>query len=320
MAKKRFKRLGKRASAGLTALCLVAAGVFALLLTPVFDVRTVTVRGNKTVSQEEIIRGSGIIEGTNIFNISLRRVSDNLESMNRISSVKVKRILPSTISITVEEGAPAAYVLVGGDCVGITSDGRVVTVTNAPAELAELAAAEALNEKTSPDGSEAAEDENGESESGESGENEEANEEIDEDAEAEIEAESEPKRTSSGVRPFVSATGLDRAVVTGMGAAQYRVGRTIVFDDEVKGEQLLKLLDEFLCDDICLGVSRVDMSRYDNVSMDYGEGLRIKLGAAEELDFKLKSFKAIMNGQLGEDAKGTLDLSLDRPTYSPRLK
>ena len=282
---------------GLVAISLIAAGIFALLLTPIFNVHTVTVHGNKTVAREDIVRGSGIIEGTNIFGVSLSRVKDNLESMNRISSVKVRRVLPSTISITVEEGAPAVYILSGGNCVGITSDGRVVTVTSAPASLTNTEAPPLPAADV----------------------DEPAPEEDDENTEAEENGElpgedQEPEEPA----PAMLGTGLDRAVVIGMGGAQYKVGQKIVFDDEVKSEQLFKLLDEFLFDDICLGVSRVDMSRYDSIYMDYGAGLKISLGPAEELSFKLKSFKAIMADQLSGDATGTLDLV--RLTYDPKTR
>ena len=284
---------------GLIAISLIAAGIFALLLTPVFNVRTITVHGNKTVAREELVRGSGIIEGTNIFGVSLSRVKDNLESINRVSSVKVRRVLPSTISITIEAGAPTVYVLSGRDCVGITSDGRVVTVTSAPASL--------TGAKASPLPSASA-DEPGDEENRESAEDE------DFDEKAEEEPEPEPEEAE----PVVLSTGLDRALVIGMGGAKYKVGQKIVFDDEVKSEQLFKLLDEFLYDDICLGINMVDMSRYDSISMDYGAGLRISIGPAEELAFKLKSFKAIMGEQLSDDATGTLDLV--RLTYDPKKR
>lgn len=283
---------------GLVAISLIAAGIFALLLTPVFNVHTVTVHGNKTVAREDIVRGSGIIEGTNIFGVSLSRVKDNLESMNRISSAKVRRVLPSTISITVEEGAPAVYILSGSDCVGITSDGRVVTVTSAPASLTNEAAPRRAADADEPDAGE----------NNENTEDEKNDEELGEEPEPD---ESEKPET------VVLSTGLDRAVVIGMGGAQYKVGQKIVFDDEVKSQQLFKLLDEFLFDDICLGISRVDMSRYDSIFMNYGSGLKISLGPAEELSFKLKSFKAIMAEQLSDDATGTLDLV--RLTYDPKL-
>ncbi|MCH5187441.1 MAG: FtsQ-type POTRA domain-containing protein [Oscillospiraceae bacterium] len=299
MAKRRRRRLRKQVSVGLVVISLIAAGILALLLTPLFNVHTVTVHGNKTVAREDIVRGSGIIEGTNIFGVSLSRVRDNLEGMNRIASVKVRRVLPSTISITVEEGAPTVYILSGGNCVGITSDGRVVSITSAPASLTGAEAPQlpfaAMDKPDAEENDESTEDED-----------------IDEGSEEEPEPEPEE------AEPIVLSTGLDRAVVVGMGGAQYKVGQKIVFDDEVKSEQLFKLLDEFLFDDICLGVNRVDMSRYDSIYMDYGAGLRISIGPAEELSFKLKSFKAIMGEQLSEDATGTLDLV--RLTYDPKTR
>lgn len=127
----RRRKLKKKISVGITAFCLFAAGCMALLLTPLFSVDTVTVTGNRTVSTDTIVQGSGIVKGTNIFSISLSAVRDKLSYLNGIDTVKVKRSLPSTIRITVTEGNPLVYVENNGEFVGITADGKVVDVAAA---------------------------------------------------------------------------------------------------------------------------------------------------------------------------------------------
>lgn len=303
MASKKQK-LRKRISAGLIVFSLAAAGLFALLLTPLFSVKSIIVQGNQTVSQESIIKGSGIVEGTNIFDISLSRVRDNIEGMERISSVKVKRILPSAIKITVVEGAPIVYIYDNGDCVGITADGRVTDVVRAvsmpSAEPERKDEPEAEGEADENEEETASADENYESD----GNDEETSNLKEADGE---ETESE-----------YETIGLECAVVTGMGEMSYKVGGTVQFSDTVKSENLFKLLDEFLSDEICRNVTSVDMSRYDRVSFIYGGTLKVSVGAVENLSYKLKCFKTIVSEQLEEGSKGTLDL--ERLTYSPKNK
>lgn len=293
-------------SAGLIALSLAAAGFFALLLTPLFNVKTVVVRGNKTVSSEEIIKGSGIVEGTNIFGVSLSLVRDNLKKMNRVSDAKVKRVLPSTVSITVTEGAPVAYIYDDGDCVGITADGRVVDVTRAAAmpSAPPEAEDEPPKEDEAKDEKKADEAEDGEASDEEENSDEEASDKEETDAPEEEAAQPD--------------TGLECALVTGMGKMKYKTGGKIQFEDETKAADLFKFIDEFLSDEVCRGVTSVDMSRYGAVSFVYKGTLKVSVGSAEELGYKLKCFKAILTEQLGEDPKGSLDL--ERLTYSPKNK
>lgn len=290
MAKRRRRRLKKKISAGLMIFSLAAAGVLALLLTPMFNVKSVAVYGNSTVSTEAVVSGSGIVEGTNIFGVSLRRVRDNLESMSRISSVKVRRVLPSTIKITVTEGAPIVYIYDDGDCVGITADGLVTDTVKAVALPSDPEPTE--SEKDEENDEAAAENENEDEDEDES------------EAEAEAASPSEEKATKNN---------LGCAVVTGMGDIKYKIGSTIEFSDEIKAENLYKLMKEFLSDEIYEDITSIDMSKYDSATFVYKGTLTVSVGAFENLDYKLQCFKTIISEQLGENARG--ELNLERLTY-----
>ncbi len=271
-----------------------------MLLTPVFNVGSIVVYGNSTVSNEAVIKSSGIIEGTNIFSVSLRRVKDNLEAMSRISSVQVKRILPSTIKITVTEGLPIVYIYDDGDCVGITADGTVT-------DTVKIAAAPSAPEpeKKTDDGEEADEEADEESdEEIDEGNDEGNNEGTDEEADEET---AEPDEKTEEVVP---ENNLGCAIVTGMGGIKYKTGEKIEFTDEIKAENLYKLLDEFLSDEIYKDVTSIDMSRYNSVSFVYKNSLDVTVGKFENLGYKLQCFKAILSEQIGEDASGELNLEL----------
>ncbi len=312
--KRKRRRLRKEASAAIVAACLVVAALASLLLTPIFNVKNISVRGNKSVSREEIVTASGIVEGGSIFNVSLRRVRGNVESLGRIASAKVRRVWPSTISITVEEGAAVAYVLDGRSFVGVTAEGHVVGVYDVPEGFSPPAAGALYSVGAKKEDKDKDTDKEPD---------EDADEDADEDGDAVTDEsdvntyadEDEGEETASD-KTGQAGRAVDRALIVGMGEMEYKIGKKIEFSDEIKAEKLFRLLDEFLCDDICQGISYVDMSLYDNVTMVYGEGLKISLGAADELAFKLRSFKAIMEEQLGEDAVGTLDL--ERLTYNPK--
>ncbi len=300
MKRTKRRKPKKNISVGLVAVCLCLAGVMALLLTPLFNVDNIIVRENVVLSEEAVVKSSGVAKGTNIFGISLSKVRDNVEKLPTVESAKVKRIFPSTISITVKESTPAAYIYDHGDCVGITADGRVTDVKHTSAIVED-----AEPEKTD-DKAKAADSEDGEIRP-------DSDKEEDESDEKEGGGEGETN-TKSDSRD----TGLERPLIIGMGEFSYKVGGKIEFSDETKSENLYKLLNEFLGDEICADAATVDMSRYEKITFTMKSGLNVNLGEAAKLSYKLKCFKAIMAQELDGASKGTLDL--ENLTYSPKNK
>lgn len=130
MKMKKFKRKQKKQIAALTFIILVSALVSIMLLTPMFDIKEVSVHGNSVVKGEEIVKSSKITTGINIFGVSLNAAKDNIKAMGYIESVKIKRRLPSTIDITVVEEVGVAYIKAQEGYAIITADGRCVDITD----------------------------------------------------------------------------------------------------------------------------------------------------------------------------------------------
>jgi len=127
---RKLKRRQKRQLALLSMIVLVASVIALILLTPMFEISKITVKGNSVLKDKEIVRASGITEGVNIFGISLGEVRDNLKDMGYIKSVKVKRSLPSTVEITVVEEVGVGYIKAKEGYVIITADGRCIDITD----------------------------------------------------------------------------------------------------------------------------------------------------------------------------------------------
>ena len=130
MKMKKFKRKQKKQMAALTFIILVSALISIMLLTPMFDIKEISVHGNSVVKDEEIVKSSKITTGINIFGVSLSAAKDNIKSMGYIESVKIKRRLPSTIDITVVEEVGVAYIKAQEGYAIITADGRCVDITD----------------------------------------------------------------------------------------------------------------------------------------------------------------------------------------------
>ena len=101
-----------------------------IMLTPAFDINKIEVHGNSVLKDEQIIRASGIVEGVNIFGVSIKETKENIKSLGYVESVKIKRSLPSTIKITVVEEVGVAYLKADDGFVIIAADGRCVEITD----------------------------------------------------------------------------------------------------------------------------------------------------------------------------------------------
>ena len=78
-----------------------------------FSQQKVVILGNKYVKQKIIIDAMNMDTEKSIFSYDLGKLQDNMESIEFIKSVKVSRILPSTLMIQVLERSPVILVLLG---------------------------------------------------------------------------------------------------------------------------------------------------------------------------------------------------------------
>jgi len=87
------------------------------------------INGAVTYTPEEIIDASGVSRGNNLLYLNIRTVEQNIrKELPYISSVEISRDLPDTLTITVTESKPVAYILFSGDIVIIDSSGRVLDI------------------------------------------------------------------------------------------------------------------------------------------------------------------------------------------------
>lgn len=115
----------------LTVIVLVCSVVAIMLLTPGFDIKKIDVRGNMVLKEQDIIKASGLVTGVNIFSVSLNEAEEAVESVGYVESVKIRRVLPSTVEITVVEEVGVAYLAADNGYIIITADGRCVEKTDA---------------------------------------------------------------------------------------------------------------------------------------------------------------------------------------------
>lgn len=122
---------------GATAVVLVAALLTWLIaFSPVFGVRTVTVRGNHTLSDDQIRAAAKIPHGTPLVRLDKAAAERRIEALPDVASATIGTSFPSSVVITVTERVAIGYVKTGGRFALVDKTGdQFDTVTAAPEHL-----------------------------------------------------------------------------------------------------------------------------------------------------------------------------------------
>lgn len=103
----------------------IAIFIFLLIKSSFFNIESINVIGNYLVSKEEIIALSDVLE-KNIFLISKNRITENIKNNPYIEEVRIKRKLPATLEITIEEKKIKGVLKLNNSFVNIDNEGRMV--------------------------------------------------------------------------------------------------------------------------------------------------------------------------------------------------
>lgn len=104
-------------------ILLVTVAIYVLLQSPLFEIKTVVVNGNRQLKKEDIIRYSGLQNGLNIFKINLSESEERLGLVPFIKGVEMKRSLPSKVIIEVAERNAVALIPVENGFIKVDADG-----------------------------------------------------------------------------------------------------------------------------------------------------------------------------------------------------
>ena len=128
---KKLKRRRKNIARRFIILFLIVAGtaVFAMI-SPIFNIEKIEVNGNEKIDSSTIISLSGELEGRNIFQISKKKVISNIKENSYVDNVTIKRHLPGTLQINIEERKVAYQVKVINSYIYIDYQGYILEVSS----------------------------------------------------------------------------------------------------------------------------------------------------------------------------------------------
>ncbi len=134
--RKRKKRTGLAPLQKFITVLLAALAVsFATMV--FFKVDTFVVIGNSQYTDEEIIEASSVSLGDNLILINKGKTANLIRGqLNYITEVKLLRVLPGTLEISVNESGAAAYVTdTVGSCWYIDKTGKVLSKADQPSGI-----------------------------------------------------------------------------------------------------------------------------------------------------------------------------------------
>ncbi|WP_328809625.1 cell division protein FtsQ/DivIB [Rhodococcus sp. NBC_00294] len=106
----REPRVGRRGKL-LILLALVASVAFVAVsyFGPLWAVSSVQVNGNAAVSREQVVQTLQVAEGTPLPRVDTDAAAARVAAIPKIASVRVQRVYPSTVRVTVEERVPVVF-------------------------------------------------------------------------------------------------------------------------------------------------------------------------------------------------------------------
>lgn len=110
MDEKKHKIISQNAVATLLIALVAIMIVLACALSPIFVLKTITIRGCQFVPEDDIVRIAGVNKGENLFQLQTDEIKKTLLKDLRIENVMVQRIFPSELEIDVTERPPLAMV------------------------------------------------------------------------------------------------------------------------------------------------------------------------------------------------------------------
>ena len=115
-------------------LLLVFIAAF-LMTSSLFNIRTINVTGNNRVSQQEIIRLSGLSYQQNIFRINSKETMKNIFQSPYVEKIKIRRGLPNIINVDIIEREPLVLVPYVGSYLFVDSQGIVVEINSSISDM-----------------------------------------------------------------------------------------------------------------------------------------------------------------------------------------
>ncbi len=258
---------------------VVAAGV---LMVPALNVSEIYCEGCINTNQTDIIMASRLQTDSNILLAKVGRAEREIKKIPIIEDVTVRRVFPDKLCITISERTPAAYIMKGGECVAIDTEGFVLEI------ISDSRAGEISKNNTPvmhPDIDEGKED------FGDA-------EEVVTDQTANEEDKEEPQN----MKMIYSIPLIDGIEIDGT-----KEGREIKAVDKDKLEKLIKVCNALNDAGLLNRATYIDMNNITDVILFIENRLEVQIGATDNIEYRMKFLAEVINTKISAFEKAVMD-------------
>lgn len=117
----------------LTVLLIIV--ILCAMFSPLFNIKTIQIEGNKKITEKEIVSLSQIQIDQNTFKLSKNKIKKQIKENAYIDEVVITRKLPSTIILKIEERQPAYLLEYAGSYVYLDKKGYLLEINTEKLEL-----------------------------------------------------------------------------------------------------------------------------------------------------------------------------------------
>ena len=107
-------------------VCLLAVGLFMFTKSDFFMVQEVRIQGMDNVAEEEIVKLLGTVKGQNIFLTDNKALAERIKLHPLVDTAIVKKELPVTIVVNIQERVPVALILNEDGVVEVDKQGTIL--------------------------------------------------------------------------------------------------------------------------------------------------------------------------------------------------
>ncbi len=324
MRKKRRtkKPFFKRPLVLLLLLVVVGAGA-ALLFSPVFRVSAVWCEGNQRIEQDAILEAAQVKIGGNLFLQRLPKIKRRVENIPMIEDVRIHRVFPDKIRITVTERIPAAYIHNDQKLIMLDLTGRVIEIVE---DERVAQAVERYTPKKTETPKDAAKDDgvdtsndNGKKQGGDSAAPTETPKPSDapEAAQTADTEEDETKDNTDAAAADSNAATTDGSaaaelpysipIVEGLTLEKAEVGKNA---DSKEREKLSRVMETFRYlnqNDLLSRATFLDVTNINDVILMIENRLQIQLGSLDNMEYRAAFLAKVVKERIGASEEAILD-------------
>jgi|TARA_B110000259_G_scaffold187614_1_gene242488 cell division protein FtsQ len=129
--------IGKHINNGLLAITILVVVIFSSisifipsLLNSIVPIEKILIEGNNRSSENEVRKIIDQYKDVGLINFPLEKSQENIEDIDWIKRISIKRLLPDTLKISIVENTPYAVFIEGPKKYLIDDEGEIITLIN----------------------------------------------------------------------------------------------------------------------------------------------------------------------------------------------